>query len=250
MARAKLFILVHTCAAYEQPRCGQILETWASQSVSGVDIGFVTDNPSCGLPGSICMGPYPTGATYHPETFVKMLRLFRDRRDLHDWFMVVDDDTYVYIERLLNFLDLVDPGRPLLIGDFINWPSFYPEWPRVYQGCMKRPPPSNFDYGLWPGGGPGLLFSASCVDNLLAMISELETSGHPALAVANHDVWLHRIIDVQGQSRIARLHCPGFHQFGDEALLLVGRDCPARLISVHLNHQLHLMKEFHALSEL
>ena len=82
------------------------------------------------------------------------------------------------------------------------------------------------------------------------MISELEANDDPVLAVANHDVWLHRIIEVQGQSRIARLHCPGFHQFGDEDLLKVGRVYPARLISVHLNHQLHLMKEFHALSEL
>lgn len=78
---------------------------------------------------------------------------------------------------------------------------------------MKCPPTaarsSNFDYGLWPGGGPVILISASCVNNLLAMISELEASGHPVLAVANHDVWMRRIIDVQGQSRIARLNCPG-----------------------------------------
>lgn len=71
MPRAKLLILVHTCSAYEQPRCGQIQETWASQSVDGVDISFVTDNPSCDLPGAIDMGPYLPGATYHPETLVK-----------------------------------------------------------------------------------------------------------------------------------------------------------------------------------
>lgn len=194
------------------------------------------------------MGPYPPGATYHPDTFVKILKCFQEQKDQFQWFMVVDDDTYLFVERLLSWLDLIDSRKSLLIGDFINWPPLYLDWPGVYQACMKKLPPLNYDYSLWPGGGPGLVFSGACVDAVLELISELTEIDSPALAAINHDVWLHRIIEVQGRSRIARLHCPGFHQFGDRALLQAENVNPRSLISVHLNHSVELMQKFHDLA--
>ena len=244
----RILILVHTCAAYEAPRCVPILKTWASHPAQGAHVRFATDNPRSNLPAATYMGPYPEGATYHPETFVKILKYFQAQKGLYEWFMVVDDDTYLFIERLLGWLALLDSRRSLLIGDFINWPPLYDDWRGVYQACMKMPPPQNYDYNLWPGGGPGLVFSGSCVDNILQAISELSAINSPALAVVNHDVWLHRIIEVQGQSRIARLHCPGFHQFGDKDLLKDENINTKSLISVHLNHDIGLMMRFHGLA--
>lgn len=244
----RLLIVIHTCIQYEQSRCKAILETWAQKERDRISISFWTDNPSSFLPGAIYKAPYPGGCTYHPSTFTEILDHFKTQESGFDWFMVVDDDTYVYPERLLSFLTTLEEGRSLLAGDFINWPLRYPSWRSVYESCLNKPAPLNYDYRLWPGGGAGLVFSASGVSNVLDMINELEAGQSPLLSPINHDVWLHRMIEERGASRIARIHCPGFHQFGDRELLPVERSRPGVLVSVHLNHDIELMHAFHELS--
>lgn len=218
---------------------------------------------------SINLGPYHAGPTYHPETVIRIFKLFLSKRFKDsDWLFIVDDDTYCFPDKLRNFLEFFDPGDSVMMGDFLNWPGHV-------RGHKN-------DYSSWPGGGPGIVFSRTAVKALLRYASTINLwywlektksdlflkllfqrydprSVVSALVIhlrqvrhklqkrppfPNHDVWLHELITRDGSHFVKRIHVPGFHQEGLLALKKYPLDSNL-LISVHLQHNLSLMHRIH-----
>jgi len=76
-----------------------------------------------------------------------MFNLFLTNYEDYDFFMIIDDDSYLYIDKLKLYLSFFDKNDAYMIGDFLNWIA-----PRTE---------SDFtcDYNKWPSGGPGLVFT-------------------------------------------------------------------------------------------
>ena len=220
-----IIIFVHTCRNYEESRAKKIENTWGNKD----NVVFITDNSDSNLKNHIYIGEYEEGATYHPQNIFKMFRLFLTKYNYYDWFMIIDDDSYLYIDKLTKYLDFHDKNDCLMIGDFLNWPyimililviiiglvegqdCIYKEKPLIYYELMI-----NFKGGQ----------------------------------LLNHDVWLHKLFKYTNQKSIKRIHCCGFHQYNiykltEEEL----KSMPSNLlISIHLNRQLDYLSKFHRLN--
>jgi len=239
--RPRIVIFVHTCKKFEQ-RAKVIQRTWANGRTNVV---FVSDSDSSVLKNAVNFGPYKTRGSahlsYHPETVTKMLELFQARyASTHEWFMMVDDDSYVFVERLLDYLAFFPHDDLYLIGDFLNW------------SLERRNKRRNYE--LWAAGGPGLVFSRAAVPEYLRLIKAL------GLPPQNHDVWLHNLF-VNSNQAIKRVHGPGFHQYGYSRLvdsLPQGVGCPqdvyegtislsAPVVAVHFCRDVVALARFHEL---
>lgn len=216
----KLIIFVHTCKLYEESRAKLIEATWGNDS----DIVFITDNEKCTLKNYIYIGEYEKKFTYHPMSLYKMFYYFIENYYNYHWFMIIDDDAYLYIEKLKNFLSFFDKDEPYMIGDFLNWTKFN----------------SNYcnDYNTWVSGGPGIVFTRSCIIKFInLMINKTVKEG-------NHDKWLHSLFQESDKS-IKRVHCPGFHQYDAKELLQKYSKDSNNIVSVHLERNMDLLYEFH-----
>jgi len=216
----KLIIFVHTCAIYEESRAKLIEQTWGNQP----DIVFITDNPRSTLKRHIYAGEYEKGLTYHPKILYKMLYCFLDNYSDYDWFMIIDDDAYLYIEKLKTYLSFFDKEEPYMIGDFLNWIDYNSSY------C--------YDYTSWVSGGPGIVFSKSCIKKYIELIEKKEYK------LANHDKWLQNLFEKSDKS-IKRVDCPGFHQYGARELLEKYSTHSNNLVSIHLERNMDLLYEFH-----
>ena len=216
----KLVVFVHTCTMYEESRAKLIEETWGDQS----DIVFITDNKKCKLKNYIYIGEHEKEFTYHPMTLYKMFYYFMEKYEDYDWFMIIDDDTYLYIEKLKHYLSFFDKDHPYMIGDFLNWIKFNPKF------CN--------DYNAWVSGGPGIVFTKSCIIRYIILMMDSE------VRIANHDKWLQNLFEVSDKN-IRRVDCPGFHQYGAEELLEKYSKDSNNIISVHLERNMNLLYKFH-----
>ena len=148
----KLIIFVHTCKKYEETRAKIIENTWGKDNTNVV---FITDNENSSLKNHIYIGPYKSGPTYHPENVIKMFNLFLTNYSDYDFFMIIDDDSYLYIEKLKQYLSFFDKNDTYMIGDFLNWIAPRPE------------PEFTCDYNKWISGGPGIVFTKKCIEKFL-----------------------------------------------------------------------------------
>ena len=211
----KLIIFVHTCKLYEQTRSKLLENTWANNN----DIIFITDNENSELNNFIYIGPYESGYTYHPDNVKKMFNLFLDRYSDYDFFMIIDDDSYLYVEKLKQYLSFFDKEEPYMIGDFLNWTHIH--------SYLKFSGESG-DYKNWVGGGPGIVFTKACI------IEYINIYNMHNIPYANHDIWLHELYNISNRI-IKRTHCPGFHQYDSEILYKKHSKDNNNLISLHLN---------------
>lgn len=221
----KIIVFVHTCCKYEESRAKKIESTWGK----GENVFFITDNPKSSLKNNIYIGEYKKGPTYHPENVIKMFNLFIEKYSHYDWFMIIDDDSYLYIDKLMKYLEFQDKDDSLMIGDFLNWPLL-----------RKR----DLTYNYWIGGGPGIVFTQNCIKTFLNLINEYKGE------YCNHDVWLHNLFLSSNKKTIKRIHCCGFHQynihnFSEEKLKSLSTNL---LISIHLNHKMDFLYKFHSLN--
>lgn len=229
----RLVVFVHTCKLYEESRAKRIEQTWANVNNPNIEVIFITDNPSSSLKNSAYIGEYPTGPTYHPLNVLKMFKLFEIGYKDRDWFMIIDDDSYLYSDKLYEYLSFFDPSDNYMIGDFLNWPLF-----TNY---------ASLNYKFWVGGGSGIVLSKSAISDFLTLIDKFR------IELVNHDLWLHQLINAlelatSGQSnalKIKRVHAPGFHQYGGENLFKKYALESKHLVSVHLNGQLNLLDHYH-----
>ncbi|KAJ1563959.1 hypothetical protein HK405_000166 [Cladochytrium tenue] len=95
------------------------------------------------------------------------LRVMHDRFPEADWYvpqhramyLMIDDDSYVFLDNLLGYLDTQDPAVPLYMGS-----------PNYFVGCD-----GVRNYGDGPGfahGGSGILMSRGAVDKLIPILDE------------------------------------------------------------------------------
>lgn len=220
MSNLKLIVFIHTCKNYENTRAKILEQTWVDNND---DIIFITDNKESQLKKHIYIGSYPSGPTYHPENVIKMFRLFLSNYNDYDFFIMIDDDSYLYIDKLKMFLSFFDKNESYMIGDFLNWP------PKIK--CESN-------YKNWIGGGSGIVFTKKSIESFLYLIDKHK------IPYVNHDVWLHKLYNLSDNS-IQRIHCPGFHQYGAEDLYKKYDKTSNYLISIHLNHDLNLISNYH-----
>jgi len=218
----KIIIFVHTCEKYEESRAKIIEATWGNIP----NVVFITDNSRSTLKNHIYIGPYKSGPTYHPENVIKMFQLFLSNYGDYDFFMIIDDDSYLYVKKLELYLSFFDKKDTYMIGDFLNWVA-----PRSE---------GNFtcDYNRWPSGGPGIVFTKKCIEKFLQLINATN------IPYTNHDVWLHMLY-MCSDKRIKRVDCPGFHQYNSTNLLQRYSKEDNNLISVHLERNLSLIYDYH-----
>jgi len=218
----KVIIFVHTCKIYEESRALLIEKTWGVNS----DVVFITDNDNSALKNHVYIGPYKQGPTYHPENVIKMFNLFLTKYSDYDFFMMIDDDSYLYIEKLKQYLSFFDKNDNYMIGDFLNWVA------------PRREPEFTCDYNKWASGGPGIVFTKKCIETFISLIATIHV---PCI---NHDVWLH-ILYMNSDKRIKRVDCPGFHQYNAETLFIKYSKDSNNIISVHLEKNLDLIYKYH-----
>jgi hypothetical protein len=225
----KIIIFVHTCKKYEHSRAKKIENTWGNKE----NVVFITDDENSSLKNHIYIGKYKRGYTYHPENVNKMFQLFINNYSNYDWFMIIDDDSYLYIEKLLGYLSFYDPNDYLMMGDFLNWCERGAG--PLFNGQIAPGP----NYSVWAGGGPGIVFSKSCIVLFLELMTNIE------IRYFNHDVWLHYLYLQGGQSKIKRIHCPGFHQNRAKELIKKYPLDSKLLISIHLERNMELFDMFY-----
>lgn len=222
-------IFVKTCSKYEKSRAIPIEETWGSNNF----VTFITDCEKSSLKNFIYLD---SGNNGHPpishEDMVYMFSIFLKQRT-QNWLMIIDDDSYLYVEKLLTFLTFFDTNDTYIIGDFLSWPK--------YQNI-------ELDYS-WPSGGPGIIFSRKCVEILLEILKR-------GKIIENHDALICTLFNISDKMAIKRVHCPGFHQYanlnffgyGDASKELsidlineINTKNPNFLISLHLRDKLNSM---------
>lgn len=217
-----IIIFVHTCKKYEETRAKLIEQTWGNKE----NVVFITDNQSSQLKNHIYIGEYIRGPTYHPENVKKMLNLFLDRYNNYDFFMIIDDDSYLYLDKLKLYLSFFDKNENYMIGDFLNWVA------------TRSEPNFTCDYNRWVSGGPGIVFTKKCI------ITFLELSEKFKILYTNHDVWLHNLFMLSNK-RIKRVDCPGFHQYNSKILLDKYGKESNNIISIHLEGNMNLLYDYH-----
>ena len=220
----KLVIFIHTCKKYEEGRSKLLENTWADHE----DIVFITDNENSELKNHIYIGPYIVGKTYHPENVKKMFEIFSNKYSEYDFFMIVDDDSYVNVDKLKLFLSFFNKEDSYMIGDYLNWPS-YKDVTQIWE-----------NYNFWAGGGPGIVFTKSCITNFIELYSNNNVE------LTNHDVWLHELYKVsQGKGLIKRVHCPGFHQYRSDNLYTKFSKEDNCIVSIHFNGDMTLLSKYY-----
>ena len=220
----KLIIFIHTCTIYEENRAKLIEKTWGNHD----NVVFITDNNKSQLKNHIYIGNYKEGPTYHPENLIKMFNLFLNKYSDYDFFMIIDDDTYLYIEKLEMFLSFFNKNDSYMIGEYLNWVS------------LRNEEDFTCDYNKWCSGGPGIVFTKSCIEQFIMLINKFRIN------YTNHDVWLHNLYQLSDK-RIKRVHCPGFYQYNAKELLTKCNKKNNNIISIHLEHNMNLLFDYHDL---
>ena len=216
----KLIIFVHTCKLYEESRAKVIEKTWGNRE----NVVFITDNDTSTLKNHIYIG---SGLhIYHPINLMKVFDIFLHRYNTYDFFMVIDDDSYLYIEKLELYLSFFDKDDTYMIGDFLNWIA------------PRSEPTFTCDYNRWASGGPGIVFTKKCIEKFIYLAETIN------MRFISHDVWLHNLF-MFSDKRIKRVDCPGFHQYNSKDLIKKYSKQDNEIISVHLEGNMDLIYEYH-----
>lgn len=150
--RKPLLVGVVTAQKLLQTRAVAVNRTWGSKAPNlfffaseGAAYGNL---PVVGLPG--------VDDTYPPQKKVyRMLKYMYDNHlNDYNWFMRADDDIYVRVERLIQFLSSLDPTNELYIGQ----PGLGK--PEDLQRIKLQP---HEHYCM---GGPGVIFSRALLEKL------------------------------------------------------------------------------------
>lgn len=209
----KLIVFVTTCKKYES-RAKLIADTWAYKRS---EVWFATDDKLSTLPNTVFTG---NGNTCKP---INMKNLFEHMLKHDDgFFMIIDDDSYLRVDLLNEYLQFFDPNDSFILGDFLSWGDNH----RTDKFRAKT-------YHHWGSGGPGFVLTRKCIKEFLSVAH--------ANSNENHDAWLHQLFLKTDRTTIKRIHCPGFHQYGHENLI----NSESKYISVHLNHDIDYMIKFH-----
>ena len=150
--RKPLLVGVVTAQKLLQTRAVAVNRTWGSKAPSlfffAAEGAAHGNLPVIGLPG--------VDDTYPPQK--KVYRMLKYMHDNHlsdyNWFMRADDDIYVRVEHLIQFLSSLDPSKELYIGQ----PGLGK--PEDLQRIKLQP---HEHYCM---GGPGVIFSRALLEKL------------------------------------------------------------------------------------
>jgi hypothetical protein len=140
-----IIFLVVTTRKYHDTRARAVLRTWAN----GLDgqIFFFTDGDG----DSSQFVNLHISSGYHSASLKNVLALVHAWNYLGgqtaDWVMVSDDDTFVYVDRLRQFLRDKNPSENVCYGNKLN---HYPELPEL----------------IYPSGGAGYVLSCCALASL------------------------------------------------------------------------------------
>jgi len=216
----KIIIFVHTCKLYEETRAKIIENTWGNND----NVVFITDNSESTLKNHIYIG---SGLhIYHPINLIKVFNIFLTKYNDFDFFMIIDDDSYLYIEKLKLYLSFFNKDDTYMIGDYLNWIA------------SRKEKTFTCDYKKWVSGGPGIVFTKKCIEKFLHLAQTKK------IPYGNHDVWLHNLF-VCSDKRIKRVDCPGFYQYNSKELIKKYSKEDNQIISVHLEGNMDLIHEYH-----
>jgi len=234
MSNKKILIIVHTCKALYEERAKVIKETWAKDKTNVI---YVTDDPECKEDNFFYLGPYRRG--FDPIIIRKMFELYLEKYSDYDWFMIMDDDAYLFIDKLTEYLEYFDKRDSYMIGDCLNWIPYVNELPEI--AFQKK-----LDYNAWFSGGPGIVFSKSAVEDYLRMIYLSDKNGIVDGMKYGYDLWLaYLLYFASDQKSVRRIHCPGFHQYGDTEIIAKYPRDSKLLISIHFNKKMDELQVFH-----
>ena len=155
-----LFVGVVTSKKLLSTRGVAINNTWARQL--GPNLQFFSSEGTVPPPGLPVVGLPGTDDTYPPQKKVyRMLKYMYDHYiNQYSWFMRADDDLYVRVGPLVEFLSSLDPSSDLYIGQpGIGKPD---DWERI----QLYP---NEHYCM---GGPGVVLSRSLLVKLAPHLEE------------------------------------------------------------------------------
>ena len=112
------------------------------------------------------------------------------------WPLIIDNDSYLKISRLISHLSLFDQNKPFLVADFVNWPAYYSEMlPDLTSQLLGKNLIANSDDQLWPCGEAGLVFTKPAGDALLSLFDFDKKTNHPVLISIKHNVWLPNLLE-------------------------------------------------------
>jgi hypothetical protein len=229
-----IIIFVHTCAMLYEERAKVLLETWTKGHANVI---FITDDPECPHENFFYLGPYRRG--FDPIIIRKMFELYLEKYSDYGWFMIMDDDAYLFVDKLRAYLEYFDEKDSYMIGDALNWIPYVNELPEI--AFQKK-----LDYNAWFSGGPGIVFSKSGAEEYLKMIYRSEQHGLVDGLKYGYDLWLaYLFYFASDQKGVKRIHCPGFHQYGDTDIIAKYPRESKLLISIHFNKKMDELKEFH-----
>ncbi|CAJ0588158.1 unnamed protein product [Cylicocyclus nassatus] len=142
--KGRLFCFVITTPRYHNDRVLAVNETWLPRCDSGQF--FTSEKMDPSIPHSTILSKLPDTYEY---LFYKVLLAFHyaynNVSDQFDWYFKADDDTYVIMEHMYEYLATLDPSEPYYLG--------YTLKPYLARG--------------YNGGGAGYVLSRAAVKLLL-----------------------------------------------------------------------------------
>ena len=157
--RKPLFIGVVTAQKLLSTRAKAVNKTWGAFAPKLMFFSSQEREGTHGLPVVSLPG---VDDTYPPQKKVyRMLKYMHDNYiNDYNWFMRADDDVYVRVEKLINFLGQLDPNKELYIGQGGTGK------PQDLERIKLRP---NEHYCM---GGPGVIFSRALLVRLAPYLED------------------------------------------------------------------------------
>ena len=109
-----------------------------------------------------------------PQLKRKLMAILRALHDRYieevDWFLIVDDDTFVRVGPLRTYLSKLDPSKPMMVG------SRVPSLPHLLPEDIQR-----LGLSAHCGGGAGFVLSRAALEQLRPKLDECLMSKHTLL---------------------------------------------------------------------
>jgi Fringe-like len=208
MNNKNIIVFVHTCKALYEERTKILQETWTKGRPNVV---FVTDDPDHNQENFVYLGEYRRG--FDPNIIRKVFELYLTKYSDYGWFMLIDDDAYLFIDKLTEYLEYFDERDSYMIGDWLNWIPYVNDLPEI--AFYKK-----LDYNSWFSGGPGIVLSKPGVEDYLRMIYLSDKQGLVDGMKYGYDLWFaYLFYYASDQKSVRRINCPGFHQYGDTEVI-------------------------------
>ncbi|RCN30277.1 N-acetyllactosaminide 3-alpha-galactosyltransferase [Ancylostoma caninum] len=113
--KGRLLCFVITTPRYHNTRVPAINETWLPRCDHGQF--FTSEEMDSSIPHSTVLANLPDDYDYlFHKTLLSFYYAFSEISDKFDWYYKADDDTYVVMEHMYEYLATLDPNEPYYLG--------------------------------------------------------------------------------------------------------------------------------------